>query len=124
MDVKDGSLRNIAQRKVNEAPLKVYHQNIRSLRKKFQELTCCVYPDLPHIICLTEYHMNILEFSYINAEGYTVGAQFCRTFQEKGGVIIYVHNNLKFINIDLSEYCKEKDFEVCAIKLNINSLNV
>jgi len=33
-------------------------------------------------------------------------------------------NGLKFINIDLSEYCKEKDIEICAVKLIINSLNM
>jgi exonuclease III len=60
----------------------------------------------------------------INIEGYTAGAQYCRVLHEKGGVIIYVHNNLKFTNIDLSRYCKEKDFEVCAIKLTVNTLNI
>jgi hypothetical protein len=68
--------------------------------------------------------MNTLEFPYINAEGYTIGAQFCRTLYKKGGVIIYIRNHLKFTNIDLSEYCKEKDFEVCALKLDIQSLNI
>jgi len=68
--------------------------------------------------------MNVLECSHINMAGYTAGAQFCRVRHEKGGVIIYVHNNLKFTNIDLSVYCKEKDFETCAIKLTINSLNI
>jgi hypothetical protein len=67
--------------------------------------------------------MNILEHSYINVEGYTVGAKFCRVLHEKG-VIIYVHDNLKFTNIDLAEYCTEKGFEICAIKLTINSQNI
>jgi len=124
MDVKDGSLQNIEQRKVKEVPFKVYHQNIRSLRRKSDELLCHLYPDLPHIICRTEHHMNILGHSYINVEGYTAGAQFCRVLHEKGGVIIYVLNNLKYTNIDLSEYCKEKDFETFALKLTINTLNI
>jgi hypothetical protein len=62
--------------------------------------------------------------SCINIEGYTAGAQYCRVLHEEGGVIIYVHNNLKFTNIDLSKYCKEKDFETCAIKLTVNTLNI
>jgi len=66
--------------------------------------------------------MNVLEYSHITMAGYTAGAQFCRVRHEKGGVIIYVHNNLKFTNIGLSEYCKEKDFETCTIKLTINFL--
>ena len=68
--------------------------------------------------------MNVLEYSHINIEDYTAGVQFCRALHEKGGVIMYVHNNLTFTNIDLSEYCKEKDFEACAIKLTTTSLNI
>ena len=68
--------------------------------------------------------MNVLEYSHINIEDYTAGVQFCRALHEKGGVIMYVHNNLTFTNTDLSEYCKEKDFEACAIKLTTTSLNI
>ena len=124
MDVKDRALRNTELKKVKVAPFKAYHQNIRSLRNKYQELLCCLYPDLPHIICLTEHHMNALEYSHINLEGYTAGVHFCRALHEKGGVIIYIHNNLEFINIDLSKYCKEKDFEACAIQLTTTYLNI
>jgi hypothetical protein len=53
MDVKDGSLQNNKQRKVQEVPFKIYHQNIRSLRRKSHELLYYLYPNLPHIICLT-----------------------------------------------------------------------
>ena len=78
MDVKDRALINNEQRKVKEIPFKVYHQNIRSLRRKYHELLCYLYPDLPHIIlvCLTEHHMNVLEYSHINLAGFTAGAQF------------------------------------------------
>jgi hypothetical protein len=65
-----------------------------------------------------------LEKSNVNIEGYSIGAQFYRVLYEKGGVITYVHNSLKFTNIDLSEYCKEKDIEICAVKLTIHSLNM
>jgi len=68
--------------------------------------------------------MNALEYSHINLEGYTAGVHFCRALHEKGGVIIYIHNNLEFINIDLSKYCKEKDFEACAIQLTTTYLNI
>jgi len=70
----------------------------------------------------TEHHRNIQEKSYVNLESYTIGAQFCRTTCVRGGVIIYVHNTLKFANIDLTEYCKEKDIEISAVRLNINLL--
>ena len=121
--MNDRSPQNINQIKVNSDFFKIYHQNVRSLRRKTHELLNHVYPDLPHVICLMEHHLNILEKSHVNIESYTIGAQFCRALYERG-VIIYVHSSLKFTNIDLSEYCKEKDIEICAVKLNINSLTV
>jgi hypothetical protein len=102
----------------------IYHQNIRSLRKKLHELIGHLHPILPHVICLTEHHLNILVKTFVNIEGYTIGAQFCRVSYEKGGVIIYVHNSLQYTNIDLSKYCKEKNIEICSLKLIINSLNI
>jgi exonuclease III len=75
-------------------------------------------------MCLTEHHLNILAKTYVNKEGYTIRAPFCRKKKKKGGVIIYVHNSLQYTNIDLSEYCKEQDIEICAVKLIINSLNM
>jgi hypothetical protein len=56
MDVKDEPLQNTEQRKVKEILLKVYHQNIKSLRRKSHELLCHVYPNLPHIMSYRASH--------------------------------------------------------------------
>jgi len=124
MDMKDSSPQNINQIKINSDFFKIYHQNTRSLIRKTQELLSHVYPDLPCVICLTEHHLIILEKNYVNIESCTIGAQFYRVYYERGGVIIYIHNSLKFTNIDLSEYCKEKYIEISAVKLNINNLTM
>jgi hypothetical protein len=79
-----------------------------------------LYPDLPHILCLTEHHLNTIELSHVILENHTRGAQFCRSHFEKGGVVMYIHNSLNSRNIDLSKYCKENDIEICAVKLNLN----
>jgi len=42
-------------------PLTVYHQNVRSLRRKANKLLSQLYPTFPHILCLSEHHMNHLE---------------------------------------------------------------
>jgi len=34
-------------------------------------------------------------------------------------VCIFIHEDLEFFSISLDKYCKEKDIEVCAIRLNI-----
>jgi exonuclease III len=124
MDMNISSLQFTNQTISHNNVFKIYHQNIRSLRKKLHELIGHLHPISPHVICLNEHHLDILEKTYVNIEGYTIGAQFCRVPYGKGGAIIYVHNSLQYTNIDLSKYCKENYIEICAVKLIINSLNI
>jgi hypothetical protein len=37
-------------------------------------------------------------------------------------VCVYIHEDLEFSTISLPKYCKEKDIEVCAVKLNITDI--
>jgi len=39
-------------------PLTIYHKNVRGLRGKANELLSQVYPNFPHMLCLSEHHMN------------------------------------------------------------------
>jgi hypothetical protein len=95
------------QFRTNRDYLKMYHQNIRSIRRKTYELLSHLYPDLPHVLCLTEHHLNTTEMNYAYIENYNVGAQFCRTIYERGrAVVIFVNNSLQFRNIDLSKIVK------------------
>jgi exonuclease III len=99
----------------------IFHQNIRGLRGKANERLSHLHPAFPHILHLTEHHMNLMELQLLNIDSYKLGANYCRTMYEKGGVCIYLHTNLNFVNIDLNKYCKDKDFEVCTVKLNLSS---
>ena len=108
----------------NNNIIKIYHQNVRSLRNKLHEFVGHLHPSLPNVICLTEHHLNILEKPHTNIEGYSIGAYFCRESYAKGGTIIYVHNKLQYMSIDLSAYCKEKDIEICAVKLFMKPPNI
>lgn len=45
----------------------------------------------------------------------------CSLSYKNGCVSIIGHKTIQFTNINLTEFCKEKDFEVCAIKLHIMS---
>ena len=47
---------NIKQTEVNNDLFKVYHQNVRSLRNKTQELLSHLHPNLPRVICLSDRH--------------------------------------------------------------------
>jgi exonuclease III len=46
------------------------------------------------------------------------------TIKKNGGVSIFVHHSVKFSNIHLEGNSTELDIELCAIKLNLLSVNV
>jgi hypothetical protein len=121
MDINTQYIHNHNQTKLNNEYI-IYHQNVRSLKNKVDEPLSHLYPDLPHFICLTEHHMNITEIKFLNLENYNLGAQFCRIANGKGGAITYIHNSLKFTTTELDKYSKEKDIEICGVKLKVNSL--
>jgi hypothetical protein len=41
-----------------------------------------------------------------------------------GGVCIFVNKNLNFMNIDLEKFSHERDIEVGAVKIIVNSANI
>jgi hypothetical protein len=51
-------------------------------------------------------------------ENYNLGACYCREQYEKGGVAIYIHKSIQCSNTDIVNYCKEKDIEICALKIS------
>jgi hypothetical protein len=59
------------------------------------------------------------EINIINLDQYTLGAQYCRTHLKQGGVSIFALDGVETDVIDLSESCKEKDFEICVIKIQL-----
>jgi len=61
--------------------------------------------------------MNHLEFF----DNYKLGASYCKTLYEKGGICIIVQESLRYVRTDLEKHCKDKDYEVCAIKIYFNT---
>jgi hypothetical protein len=41
----------------------------------------------------------------------------CRQTVRQGGVCIFVHEKLKFSNVNLNKFNKKQDLEVCTVKL-------
>ena len=99
---------------------KIFHQNIRGLKSKVDELLNSLSLDYPHIMCLTEHHLKDYEIDNLPIDYFKLGSKYCRHKFKNGGVCIFIHEDLEFTNISLDKYCKEKDIEVCAVKLNIN----
>jgi hypothetical protein len=84
---------------------------------KTDELPSALYPDFPHVLCITEHHMNSLEMNISNIDYYDLGAVFCRNSFTKGGVCIFVHNSPTYSKINLDKFCIDQIIEICAVKL-------
>ena len=101
----------------NKSP-KIFHQNIRGLGNKANELYCHLHHDLPHILCLSQHHLSESEVQLTHLANYSLGVSCCRKTYLKGSVSIFVYRNLKYNTINIDEYDIEKDIEVCAIQLD------
>ena len=86
---------------LHKQPIKIYHQNIRSLRYKMNEILCHLNHDPPHILCISEHHLHHEELASFHIENYVLGSCYCRKSKQKGGVCIFVHNSRKFTSLDL-----------------------
>jgi hypothetical protein len=58
--------------------LSIFHQNIRGLRSKLDELECHLLSNLPVLLCLTEHHLTEMEIQSLNTENYQLGSYYCR----------------------------------------------
>ena len=64
-------------------PLRVFHQNIRGLQGKVNELINSVTLELPHILCITEHHLKDSEIDLLPITHYKLGAKYCRQIFKK-----------------------------------------
>jgi exonuclease III len=103
--------------------LKIFHQNIRGLRDKTDELVLHLLDCLPQVLCLTEHHLKELEIKNLGIRNYKLGAYHCRKIHRFGGVGIYIQDNLSCTPICLTKFCSEQDLEICALKI-INAKKV
>jgi hypothetical protein len=109
---------NITCTLLNQQCIKIYHQNIRSLRNKTTELLCHLHHDSPHKLFLTKHHLHHDELTFLHIDNYILGACHYRKSKLKGGVCVFVQNSIKFTSLYIDSYCLDQDFEVCAIHLN------
>jgi len=69
-------------------------------------------------MCLTENHLKDYEIDNLPKDHLKLGSKFFRRQFKNGGICICIHEELEFFSISLDKYCKEKDTEVCAVRLN------
>jgi hypothetical protein len=97
----------------------VYHQNIRGLCCKTDDLKCSIVSNSinPHVICFTEHFMSDQKLLCNNFQNYFLGTKYARSNYQGGGVRIYIRADVDFATIDLSKYCYEKNIEICSLKI-------
>ena len=105
----------------NTVNLRIFHQNIRGLRNKTEEMIMHLSNRVPHVLCFTEHHLKEFEINNTRINQYNLGAYYCRVTRKHGGVGIFIHDTLSYTSIDLSEYCNEQDLEACALKFKISN---
>jgi exonuclease III len=103
---------------------KIFHQNIRGMKGKINELMLSLVNDEPSIICISEHHLNVYEMDVTHIPNYKFGAGYCRKKHKNGGVCIFVHEDYKFTILNLQKFSKERDIEIAAIKLELNKVRI
>jgi exonuclease III len=97
--------------------LRLYHQNIRGIKGKIEEIMIHLAGETPNIICLMEHHLRDFEINITCFSMYKLGAKFCRKNLKNGGVCIFIREDLKFTTINVQTHCKEQDLEIAVIQI-------
>jgi exonuclease III len=100
--------------------LNLFHQNICGLKHKIDELYSSLYPDLPHVLCITEHHLNRTQLLGTGIDNYILGANYCRRNSINGGACIFIQNSMTFTQVDIKNYCSDYDMGACAPKIHLN----
>jgi hypothetical protein len=108
----------------NFSNLQIYHQYIREIHNKLDELFSPYDSKIPQIFCFTEHYLSLAEIIRTSINQYNFGAYFCHKIRKNGGVKIFVHQNIQYTPIDLEEFCTGQEIEVCAIKLHHSTNNI
>jgi hypothetical protein len=96
---------------------RIHYQNIRGISHKIDKFLILLLHNAPRVLCLSEHHLRTEERENVNLGQYTLGAQFCRQTYKQGGISMYVTNDIQFNIINLDQYSREKDLEICALKI-------
>ena len=86
--------------------LTIFHQNIRGLKGKTEEIMVNKATNPPHVLCFTEHHLESYQLDSVLLLNYRLMAAFCRT-NYRNGVCICGHESLQTSNMEVQQYCKK-----------------
>ena len=96
----------------------MFHQNIRGFTvNKIDDIFAYLNTSPMHVLCISEHHLDMNETAALQLPNYNLNTKFCRNTFKKGGVCIFTCETIQCSEINLNEFCREKDFEICAIEL-------
>jgi hypothetical protein len=100
----------------------IYHQNIRNIKNKKEELAIFLNDESnnPDIICISEHHLSESGLLAFSVTGYKRATGFSRNIRRNGRVCILVKDNISYQELELSRLSMEKIFEACAVKITLN----
>jgi len=103
----------------SENPLDLVHQNVRRIISKIEKLQKLFTSDkiYLHKLCFSEYCMSWNDVPSVGIQKFVLVSSFSRSIFQKGGVCIYIHNDVCFNHLDFSNYCKEKILEIYAVQI-------
>lgn len=107
--------------------LRILHVNVRSLRKKVDELEAYVVDKDIDIICFTEHWMKDEEIKTLKIQGYSIRSSSARKQFLGGGTAIFTRDSLAAEVVHQNSnngVDTDKDFECCCAYVNILKLYI
>jgi hypothetical protein len=103
--------------------LLIFHQNVRGLRRKSDELNSFDMANInSNILCFSERHMEEQDLLHLTLPGDILGSSFrChKTYRREVCAFLFekIYISTKLISVN---NCKEKDLEICATQLEIKT---
>jgi hypothetical protein len=91
----------------------------RGIINKTEELLLSPTSQSSHIICISEHHLKDYEMNTVSLNQYILASQYSRKHFRQGGVRNFINKNVQFSKINNVANYKEKDLELCAIRLTL-----
>jgi hypothetical protein len=64
------------------------------------------------------------KLTHCNLQNFILGTSYAPTNYQGGGVCIYIKPDIKFTAIDLTQYCDDKNLEICSLKIKVAKQNI